>query len=94
LDRGKFTAEEYALIQGSATGTAFNNQKKAARESADFSFEHKDTESLKKEVAKSLYGPDATVDGNKIKYKDGDEEKEVELTEEEWKTNYATMKAT
>jgi uncharacterized protein YcfJ len=43
-----------------------------------------EAKAIKEEVAKSMYGDSATVSGNKITYMEGDEEKTVELSKEEF----------
>jgi hypothetical protein len=54
-----------------------------------------DAEDAKTEVAKNLYGEDATVNGNTITYYDEEGEKQTKkLTDEEFKEQWAAIQAT
>jgi hypothetical protein len=77
----------------SVAGTAeyaesFNNEalKKYESMESDGKSDSEETIAAKEEVAKNLYGEDATISGNKITYKDENgEEQTKELTDEEFK---------
>ena len=95
MNLAKYSAEEQAWIEQAATGEAYATALETAQTTAEQMMSDKESAAKAKEaVAKNMYGADATVDGNKITYKEGDETKTVELTDEEFKSNYAAMVAT
>lgn len=95
LDLSSYSKKSQELITGAASGEAYATQTEQALLEAEELAKNKDSyNDMKEEVAKAMYGEGATVKGDKITYKDGDEEKEVTLSKEEWKANYAAMKST
>ena len=95
MDLSKYTEDQIAIISGAASADAYAIQQKKAEEEAALRMANKQSaKDLKEEVAKQMYGADAKVSGNKITYKDGEEEKTIELTKEEFEANYAAMTAT
>lgn len=95
LDLTKFSKESRDLITGATTSAAYEVQKEQSLAEAKELSKNKDEYAdMKEEVAKAMYGDGAVVKGDKIIYKDGEEEKEVTLSKEEWQANYAAIKST
>lgn len=94
VDSTKYTEDQLKQMQNVSTDAmAARYQEEIQSQFDDMSKE--DQEAAKLEVAQSLYGPDAEIDGNTITYEDENgEEQTKELTDEEFKEQYAAMEAT
>jgi hypothetical protein len=94
VDATKYTEEQMKQMDIAATAGFADSF--TDRFEADFSEMSKDeVADAKAEVAKNLYGEDATVSGNKITYKDENgEEQTKKLTDEEFKEQWAAIQAT
>jgi hypothetical protein len=94
IDATKYTEEQMKAMDVAATADFTDSYTdKFEQEFADMSKD--DAEDAKAEVAKNLYGEDATVSGNKITYKDENgEEQTKKLTDEEFKEQWAAIQAT
>ena len=94
VDLTKYTTEEQSQIMNAASAEAYAVQQEAALKRVEEA-DKDQVKEMKAEVAKSMYGEDATVSGNKITYTDeSGEEQTVELSNEEFKANYAATEAT
>lgn len=98
VDASKYTEEQLKRMDAAATSgfaDSFTDKYEAEFQKA---VDDKDTEAIqsaKEEVAENLYGKDATVSGNTITYKDEEgKEQTKELTDEEFKEQWAAIKAT
>ena len=94
VDATKYTEEQMKQMDVAATADFADSF--TDKFEADFSNKGKDEiEDAKAKVAKNLYGEDATVSGNKITYTDENGEKQTkELTDEEFKEQWAAIQAT
>lgn len=100
VDATKYTEEQMKQMDVAATADyakTFNKASQAELEKAikEEGINGETFKKAKEEVAKNLYGKDATVSGNTITYKDENgEEKTKELTDEEFKEQWAAIDAT
>ena len=94
IDATQYSKEQQKQMANAATSEMAERLTKKAEESFD-SLTDTDKSKAKQAVARSLYGKDATISGNTIKYKDEEgKEVEKELQEEEFKKQWAAMEAT
>jgi hypothetical protein len=96
VDMAEFSNKQQEQIQAVADddwAEAIYNENMEAVQDVDMGSNSEEGKQLRNEVAKN-YGDDAKVDGNTITYTDeSGETQTVELTDEQFKTQYAAMKA-
>ena len=94
VDSSKYTAEEQQLMGNFATDDLSNQFMEEAKAKLD-DMSKDEIEAAKAEVAQSLYGENATIDGDTVTYKDENgEEKTATLTDEDALQQYAATQAT
>ena len=95
INLSSYSEADQAYLQQAASAGAYAAQKTQAEQDVEVQFKDKDeANAIKEEVAKSMYGETAKVKGNKIIYEEDGEEKEIEMSKEEFKAHYAAMEAT
>ena len=94
IDLDKYSEAQQSQMSSAATAELSAQMNASMQEKFD-TMSKEEAESAKEDVAKNLYGEDATVSGNTITYIDEEgEEQTKDLTDEEFKEQWAAMEAT